>query len=485
MGADGETITYSDPLDPDGFSRTGAFASLLQTGDFSDVTVTGPDGLDRKLHRMILATHSGFFRTALTSDFREAAEHAVALHFPDPRGVWPAVLEFLYSGTIAVSRDSCFALYAWAVQLDVPRLRKHAGAFVEATLRPENALEMLSGALEFDECREFAATIIGFAAKHFGTVVWNGDFSALPLDVMEELLSHPDLLVLYEMQVLYCAVKYVEGTKPAAPSTASIAPTAAGASDDAPAGDDHSAPWANLFSNVRFEAIPNQILAYCDSFPFIPRPLVLRGALDRLSAQGRPFADPKLGPGSRPLRAPRGTYLGEAPRLSTMKDRVRATASGVASGDVNDVMGASLVVTDNNAGPWIMLALPKPYRISRYGFSSPKAWGGKVVSRMANWVLEGAPEPGAGWLQLHLRKGDPVDTFLAFLDETSSRKPVQFVRIRGVGAQESVAGAGGVAQNALAVAKLDLELITEEELQLERWRDVNRGEVGVPAPSPQ
>ncbi|KAI9016862.1 hypothetical protein DFJ74DRAFT_708909 [Hyaloraphidium curvatum] len=60
-----------------GFFRTGAFLSFLESGEHSDIKVVGPDGSERRLHRMVICAHSGFFRAALKHEFKESADAEV------------------------------------------------------------------------------------------------------------------------------------------------------------------------------------------------------------------------------------------------------------------------------------------------------------------------------------------------------------------------------------------------------------------------
>lgn len=184
---------YADALD----GRS--LASLVESSAFSDVSVTGPDGIKKNRHKVILASQSGFFERALTAELRERDEGHISLGFPDPQGVWPLVLGYLYSGKVSITKETCFGLYAMAVQLDVPKLQKHCKAFVDKAIVEGQALAMLAGSLAFEETKPLGRPALQNIALNF-PLFWNWDFSFLgtckaPTVRLSEHNNQPQLTV--------------------------------------------------------------------------------------------------------------------------------------------------------------------------------------------------------------------------------------------------------------------------------------------------
>ncbi|KAI8689635.1 BTB domain-containing protein [Fusarium sp. Ph1] len=92
-----------EQLPTDSLCATSSYASLhslLSSGDFSDMTIRCR-GREFKTHRAIVCSQSSFFKTALSSNFKEGASGIVDLPDDDPEIV-QFFLEFLYTGTYSV-----------------------------------------------------------------------------------------------------------------------------------------------------------------------------------------------------------------------------------------------------------------------------------------------------------------------------------------------------------------------------------------------
>lgn len=442
-----EPIVYSE-TPSSGFFGTGAYLDALKTGKWSDMKVTGPDGITHAAHRVILCTHSGFFETALSSHFKEEVSGNVEVKFEDPRNVWNSVLDYMYSGRISVEKDTVTALYAMGEQLQIPRLKRFCEIFLHTVLRADIALELLGRTLEFEEGRPLTTIVLAEVSKHFGSLLWNANYSTFPVWVIEELLSREDLNVRYEFQVLYCLVKYAETSK-----------TQKGGNEPAPGVSD-------LFKHVRLEFLPNQILVDCDAFTYIPRDLLLRGALDRLGMNSPPQS---LSGSRSPRRNPRPTYLSESAELATLKEYATLSSSGIQHGDLANAVGKGVCITTAVPNCWIGVEFPFPVRVRSYSFNSIRACN-RAAGRMKSWILEGAMEKSSNWVPLHIRHGEAVDVFTATVDPEAARSPCKFIRIRGPVQQE--AGYG------LAITEWNMSLITPEEVEFEMRSKKSPGKGG-------
>jgi hypothetical protein len=433
------TITYSEAAET-GFLAQGSYSSALSSGKWSDVTIIGPDIVAHKAHKIILCTHSGFFDTALAAEgFSETKNGTISIRFPDPWHVWPAVLEYIYSGKISISQNFV-AVYAMANQLDIARLKKHCENYLKTIVKAENCLELLAKALEFPEGGPLIEIVVENVAKHFGSLLWNADYNGFPVWVMEALLAREDLYVRYEFQVLFCAVKYAEAIKA----------KEGGGSESMLEG------IPELCRHVRLEFLPNHILVACDAFDYIPRDLLLRGTLDRLGTlSSSPSSTPR-----QHRRAPRISYTCESSDLASLKEHVTLSSSGIQHGELSNVIGKGLCITTAIPNCWVGIELPFPVKITSYSFNSEGACN-RAAGRMKNWLLEGAIDKAGSWSPLHIRHGEAVNVFSTALDSGPASVPVRFVRIRGPVQQE--AGYG------IAITEWNLGVVTPEETAFGGW----------------
>ena len=89
----GKRLPRSKPVTPfrEGFGR------YLLSGEYGDV-VLRCEGKEYLVHRIILAYSSEYFAGLLLSNFSERHQHTIDLKLPDPAGVFPLLLNFLYQG---------------------------------------------------------------------------------------------------------------------------------------------------------------------------------------------------------------------------------------------------------------------------------------------------------------------------------------------------------------------------------------------------
>src|SRR4051812_22417497 len=95
------------------FAKRG-FAHFLTTGEFSDLTLVVNGQKEYRVHKLILASNSDFFKKLLFNDFKESFSGRVEIGFADPDNVFGDVLRFLYTGKINISKLNAVALLATA-----------------------------------------------------------------------------------------------------------------------------------------------------------------------------------------------------------------------------------------------------------------------------------------------------------------------------------------------------------------------------------
>ncbi|CAG9463027.1 unnamed protein product [Pedinophyceae sp. YPF-701] len=196
--------------------QTPFLEDLLDSGNFADVTVIEPSGTARPLHAPILAMRSNFFRCALFGAVppsapgapqpfaaeRTPGQRTVRVGFEDPRGAWPAVLRFLYTGTLAVDRRTACGALALGRALLVEGLEEKCVACLRDMLGPDTCLEILRDACELilDDCG-LAQQCVDVAAASF-PVVFARNAPGLPFQAALAILRHGQLRAECEEQVL-------------------------------------------------------------------------------------------------------------------------------------------------------------------------------------------------------------------------------------------------------------------------------------------
>lgn len=422
-----DSILYTETA-PTGFFETGAYSAFLESCLFSDVTLISPDGKTIKAHRMVLAAHSDFFKTALNGDFVEASKREIQVNFDDPLKIFDVLIGYFYSGKIELSAENVFAIYAMAERLQVARLKKHCEAHLATILKPDLALKLLERSLEFAECAEMGRKALDEVAVNFDRL-WNREFGKLPLNVFDSLLAHPKLNVRYEFQVLYCTVRY----------TRSIS-----SPNHPPNSDPASQAISSLFHRIRFQNLPNSILVLCPNLLYIPRPLLLDAAMARLS--------PSL------AKNPRASYIGnEFPDLHNLLTVY--SSSVLFKGSLVKAVGSGPCITMSNG--WIGIELPHPFRITSYAFNPN--W---TNFRTRSWVLEGTKEPETEFMVLDRREDSiPLGSSFSASLEKKDGQWLRFVRIRGT--------------EGVAVSELRMEVEIKEMEEFGTWCDEERDAVAA------
>ncbi|TLD36088.1 Leptomycin B resistance protein pmd1 [Venturia nashicola] len=137
--ADGDGFSNKMATDNQGATLKKGVASLLESNDFSDMTITVKDNKVFKVHKNIISSQSKFFYNACTKDFKEKKEANIDLSEQDPDAV-EALLEYLYkSDYTRLTKDNVTALvlhvhiYQLADMYDIAELKTvAAGLFEEA-----------------------------------------------------------------------------------------------------------------------------------------------------------------------------------------------------------------------------------------------------------------------------------------------------------------------------------------------------------------
>ncbi|EFJ47596.1 hypothetical protein VOLCADRAFT_120965 [Volvox carteri f. nagariensis] len=183
------------------------FLEFYRQSEMADCTVVGPDGREYQLHGLLLAYHSEFFRRALSSEFKEGQARRIVLRFEDSGNTWSALIEYFYTEEILLTDANVLALFAASRELMIPAIQDFCADFAQSSLDSSNAIQFLSQAVQYN-CDQFRSSCVALVAQSFNTCCFKPT-DGLPVEVMLEILDHPQLYVQTEEQVLLFVQNYV------------------------------------------------------------------------------------------------------------------------------------------------------------------------------------------------------------------------------------------------------------------------------------
>lgn len=157
-------------------------------------------------HRSVLVSSSPYFRAMFCSNFLESSQTRVHLRGVAPH-VLAAVLDYVYTGCVAISMEVVLPLMQAASMLHYGRLFEACSAFLRQQLSPDNCLSMirLSEILHCQSLRQQAREV---AARCFSDVAASEDFRELPLPELLRYLED-DRLCAEEEQVFETLLAWI------------------------------------------------------------------------------------------------------------------------------------------------------------------------------------------------------------------------------------------------------------------------------------
>jgi hypothetical protein len=187
------------------------FGTLLQDQRFSDVSIVC-EGKTYRVHRLLLAYSSPYFARLLHSDsaFCEATQPVIYLRFPDPAGVFPLLLQFLYQGDLVLTEENVLPILCLADHYLVKELKKLCSDFISQTITRENAVNILKKAIEFHSDETIRRCLLVIARNFSNKKLAREDYTFLPYHIFMTLLYHRFLAVKNEEDIFITVCKYVE-----------------------------------------------------------------------------------------------------------------------------------------------------------------------------------------------------------------------------------------------------------------------------------
>ena len=178
---------------------------------FCDVILevgTGDDQARLKAHRNVLCAASPFFFNALKSDMQEKKDGVIRLK-DTSKAVMEKVLDYLYTGQVAISKDLAYELFIEADFLLIPNLKALTSKFIVQTLEISNCIMAYHFAVKY-QTEELQNGAREFIFENFVAVAEAEDFLNLNVEEMEEFISSDKIVVKKEEDVFPIIVKWME-----------------------------------------------------------------------------------------------------------------------------------------------------------------------------------------------------------------------------------------------------------------------------------
>ncbi|XP_030056413.1 kelch repeat and BTB domain-containing protein 7 [Microcaecilia unicolor] len=157
-------------------------------------------------NRNVLAAACPYFRSMFTGGLSESKQQKVTLHDMDAASM-ALIIEYCYTGRVAVSEANVQRLYAAADMLQLGYMRRACADFLARRLEPANCAGILRLAEAFGDM-DLLGRALAFAARHFQQL--SEELCELSLAQMQQLLRSDDLDVDSEQRVCTVAVRWIE-----------------------------------------------------------------------------------------------------------------------------------------------------------------------------------------------------------------------------------------------------------------------------------
>ena len=211
--------------------------TLRRKESFFDVTVSVKDK-EFKAHKLMLAAASPFFLSLLVSDMREGKEQFIRIELEEATGsVMEEVLKYIYTGNVAITKDTAHDLVAVAEYLLLPGLKNLACDVLEENITIENCIFNYYFADKY-QCLELMRETRGFIDLNFSSVMKTDDFLKLDFAQVMKWVSSDDVIVTSEEEIFKGIVKWVSHKK-----------------------SERESKFAELLSQVRLKSISRKFLS--------------------------------------------------------------------------------------------------------------------------------------------------------------------------------------------------------------------------------
>lgn len=187
------------------------FHDFRQSNQFCDGVLVSGDGKEYKIHRILMASNSDYFRAAFGSPLSSNAT-LVKLDFPSD--VVDELVEFCYTQSCSITDRNVQQLLAAADQIGIIGLVDSCCEFLAENINLNNAYGIYRFASIYS-CYSLVQSAWKFLLSEFGTFIEQSkEFQEMTVDDLELLLKTSSLNVLSEEVVFQAICQWVD-VKPA------------------------------------------------------------------------------------------------------------------------------------------------------------------------------------------------------------------------------------------------------------------------------
>ena len=178
---------------------------------FCNITLIAKEGNEFKAHRNVLSAASPFFSKLLQSEMKEKEEGVIRFE-EISKSILSDVLEFIYTGSVKISKKNARDLIIAADYLLLESLKIISGRFLEKQMSSYNCISTIHFAEKY-RCEELVLRSTKFIQDNFTSVAKSDEFLNLDAEEVEKWISSENILVAAEEDVFRIIVNWVEQNK--------------------------------------------------------------------------------------------------------------------------------------------------------------------------------------------------------------------------------------------------------------------------------
>lgn len=161
-----------------------------------------------KVHRVVMASCSDYFRVMLTGDMKESRENFVELMGITAAGL-KIVIDFVYDGNLDLTADNVQDVLSAATHLQISNAITLCCQYIEAAITFDNCIDVLNLA-ELYSLTETYAKAKDFILHNFETVSEGEQFFKLDHTQLLSMLAHNSLRVVSEYHLFELVLRWIK-----------------------------------------------------------------------------------------------------------------------------------------------------------------------------------------------------------------------------------------------------------------------------------
>lgn len=183
-----------------------AFYSMMESGQYSDVTLTA-GGRKFKCHKMMLSASCPYFKVMFSLPFEENQNNDVDIK-DIKSDTMKSLIEYIYKGGIDITIENVQDIIFAADMFQLDALKHACSLFLQRQLKTYNCLGMwnIARQLQMEELEEKAWSCV---MSYFPRVAEQEEFSALDVTDLCQMLSDPKVKISSEEVVCKSALRWM------------------------------------------------------------------------------------------------------------------------------------------------------------------------------------------------------------------------------------------------------------------------------------